>query len=145
MYSQKDKRWGNTTIGLSGITFEKAGCLLCSIATLDGILHGGIGRTPLEIMNIFLVAGSILKDGRLNMQSASRALNMKYEYLTKKPQGICIAETDFYKKLGVPQHFFILDPHNSKIIDPLDTPEVINWKTKPAPYNIVSFRRLFYG
>lgn len=141
-YSQKDLRWNSKKIGLSNISFGEAGCLLTSLANHDAILHGGIGRTPLQIMDIFMTAGAIDPNGMTTVEVGVKALNMKYLYSKKKPTIICLAETDcFFPK--VPQHFFLLDPKTSKIIDPLDL--MPDWKEKPTKYNIVSFRSLWYA
>jgi hypothetical protein len=141
-YSQKDNRWSNTRIGSSSETFHNAGCLITSLANLDTYLHNSIGRTPLQIMNILLVDGAINSDGMLDLNAGAKALNMSYNKLYEKPDMVCIAETNAYANVA-PQHFFVLNPYNSKIIDPLDLNP--DWKIKPEKYNIVSYRVLKYG
>jgi hypothetical protein len=142
-YSQNDTNWKNIKIGLSDTTFGASGCLLTSIANRDITLHNDIGRNPVQIMNILLTAGAINRDGGVDMSKAAKALYMQYKYTTDKPSGICIAETNAYSSHGIPQHFFLLNALNSKIIDPIDIhPE---WKLKPDNYGIVSYRELWYA
>jgi len=144
-YSQKDERWAKTRIGNSNTTFEQSGCLLTTLSNLDAVYHGGIGRTPLEIMNILLLSGAMNKNGEVDLNKAAQALNMKYKYSTAKPKDICMAETNYYlKDYGVPQHFFLVNPATSEVIDPLDQPDKIGWKKKPQGYKIISWRLLKY-
>lgn len=142
-YSQKNKEWANIKIARSNTTLGKSGCLITSCSNMDAILHNGIGRTPLQIMNIFITTAAIDNQGELTLSIGSKALNWKYTKTDKKPVNkIVIAETDCYISMGIPQHFFLINTANSKVIDPLD--DEPKWKVKPAKYVIVSYRIVGY-
>jgi hypothetical protein len=69
-------------------------------------------------------------------------LNLKNDgRTTAKPKYSCIAETNHYAKIGVPQHFFIWNPDGT-ILDPLDGNVMNLWTPKPKknPYKIISYR-----
>lgn len=125
-YSQLDNRWANKFIGNTKLTFGKFGCFLTSIAMLDG-------RKPPEINKILTDGKAINKDGLLYPDKAAKLLGMTYSY--KKTNDIfpCICETNHFKHLNIPQHFFIMLDKET-IIDPLGGLKINN------PYNIVSYR-----
>ena len=125
-YSQIDKKWANKFIGNTNLTFKKYACFITSIAMLDG-------RTPLEINKILTDGKAINKDGLLFPAKAADLLGMTYSYKKSNDVFPCICETNHYRKLGIPQHFFtMLD--GIKIIDPLGGIKINN------PYKIVSYR-----
>jgi len=132
-YSQKDSRWSNIFLGNSQSTIGKYGCFLTSISMIAEI-------EPTEINKTLTDNGCIDNNGSLSSQCAANILKIEYNGKTfQKPNYICIAETDFYKNKGVPQHFFIV-LENGQIVDPLD----LEPKPKNNKYPIVSYR-LFKG
>ena len=135
LYSMKDKRWADLsmagTTGFRTLTFKEDGCLICSIAIIDG-------RTPLQINNILLTGHAFDNNAEILDYVAAKILGYTYQLLSpndnvKYP---CIAETDHYKRLGYPQHFFVMTD-KTHCVDPLMLPAVI----ENNPYNIVSFRQ----
>jgi len=123
-YSQKDPRWkdykyyGNYTIG-------GYGCFITALAMLDG-------RTPPEVADIIKNAGGFTTGGYMNSEIAGRALGLEYNGRSNNPEGVCIAETNYYAP-NYPQHFFVW--LGGEINDPLlDHGNTVN------NYNIVSYR-----
>ncbi len=121
-YCQKNYK---DRLGYCRTTISKSGCYLTSIAMLAEI-------EPPELNRRFKVAG-VYKGCLINSLKAAQELGMTYAKTYHRPDIVCIAETDHYRKIGIPQHFFVLFP-DGRMIDPLD----------PAPkknyYHIVSYR-----
>jgi hypothetical protein len=123
------KSYPNIQLGTCKDTIAKSGCFITSFCNLLKKLQ--IAKiTPPELNKKAFPNGGCL----LNAAYVAKLYGMDYEKTTKKPKGVCIAETDHYKKKGVPQHFFLWN--DGKIIDPLD--EKPSWKKNP--YHIVSYR-----
>ncbi len=131
IYSQKDPRWGSLEI-IKGLKMSNYGCVITSIACLDG-------RTPDVILGLLQKAKAIDKLGRVIWQVASLALDCLWGGITStKPKYPCIAMTNYYKSKGFPTHFFVaLNNEEKIIIDPLTGKKEVN------KYPIVSYR-LFY-
>lgn len=140
-FSQRDKRWASKNMaGIKGLTFEKFACLLCSIAMLDG-------RTP-DILNDLFIKNDIFTDGYavhtstksdddlIDNVKAAKLLGFTHKY-SKINLGVypCIAETDHFKKLGYPKHFFIMIDGCHRV-DPLD----LNPIPEGNDYKIISWR-----
>lgn len=128
LQSQKDPRWAKQTIGTCKDTFAQSGCKITCLASIAGI-------TPLEVnKKITYTNGCLTVDER-----NAKELGLEYAGRTiKKPQEICIAETNKYAP-KVPQHFFIYNPQTDEMADPLTYPCV--WKKNKYP--IVSYRLIF--
>lgn len=130
LYSQKDNSWKNQRLGTcNGETIAKSGCKITCYAMLDG-------RNPSVIDNL-LTDNKVYVSGCLtNDEACAKFLGLEYNgKTTVKPSYTCIAETNYYKKYGVPQHFFIIRP-DGMIADPLSNPCV--WRKNTYP--IVSYR-----
>jgi len=130
-YSQKDPKWINQRLGTcNGETLGKSGCKVACYAMLDG-------RTPAEVDDLLTEKGGYSKGCLTVDSSASKILGLEFNgSTTKKPNHICIAETNHYAKNGVPQHFFIIDPNTNRRVDPLDADP----KWEDNDYKIVSYR-----
>lgn len=131
-FSQKDEKWKNKKIGNSNVTIGSHGCLLTAFSNITGI-------TPDSIADIAYENGCIDSEGNLNSVKLAKILKVEYEEPIKvktKPPYPCIAETNYYAPVGVPQHFFVADSGNM-IIDSFDG------KLKDNIYknNMVSYRR----
>ena len=125
-YSQKDERWASEQLGTcKGETIGRSGCKITCLASL-------CGKTPSEVNKIIpYVSGCLTND-----ETAAKALGLAFLGKSSvNPDFDCIAETDHYKRRGVPQHFFILLT-DGRCVDPLD----LNPTPKKNPYKIVSYR-----
>ena len=125
-YSQKDERWAREQLGTcKGETIGKSGCKITCLASF-------CGKTPSEVNKIIpYVSGCLTND-----ETAAKALGLAFLGKSSvKPDFDCVAETDHYKRRGVPQHFFILLT-DGRCVDPLD----LNPAPKKNPYKIVSYR-----
>ena len=132
-FSQKDPKWRDKLLGYGRTTFGSSGCAIVSFANLQ--LYNGEKDTPLDINQTAKKCGAFSGD-MLTFGILAKKLGYTYLKTTTKPKEVCIAETDNYKKVGAPQHFFLFDPENEKRVDPLDlTPQ---WE--PNTYKIVSYR-----
>jgi len=129
LYSQKDPRWMTDRLGSCKDTIGQSGCNLCSMSMIAGVI-------PTETNKVIpFVSGCLMSD-----ESSAKALGLIFKgRVSKAPSSICKAETDHWKSVGVPQHFFVWRP-DGMIADPLDYP--VSWKKNP--YHIVSYR-LFDG
>ena len=125
-FKQSDKRWGNMKLGKTRYTMADYGCYITSIAMV-------VGANPYSLLIVFNKYKIFTDEGLLNNAKAAKALGMVYRY-SSSPVGLCIAETDYYKDKGVPQHFFVWLGHDNLIVDPLTGKESVN------KYPIVSFR-----
>ena len=136
-YCQTDNRWRDVKIGRTHLTIGGYGCYLTCISMLDG-------HSPLVVNEIFTEDGvyvdgdnipdtNYLDDYLIDGFKAAKVLGRTYQKVTVKPKVLCIAETNYYKKLGNPQHFFVWSP-DGKHTDPLtggkplhDYP-VVSWR-----------------
>jgi hypothetical protein len=128
LQSQKDPKWAKQTIGTCKDTFAQSGCKITCFSMIAGI-------TPSEVnKKITYTNGCLTVDER-----NAKELGLEYGgRTTKKPQEICIAETNKYAP-KIPQHFFLINPQTDEMADPLDYPCV--WKKNKYP--IVSYRLIF--
>ena len=127
LYSQNDPKWKYLTLGNSDTTIGKSGCFIVSLAML-------YGKDPQIVNETLKEKGCFTKDGLLLSDQAAKALGMTYDGVTHTdPRRLCIAETDYYKGRGIPQHFFLWLGLGD-IVDPIDG------KQKPNKYPVVSFR-----
>lgn len=131
-FSQKDPRWAKQKIGFGSMTFSQVGCAITSIA--NKLKHDGMEMTPPEVNEFAKNCGAFAVD-MLNFSILAKALGYDYVKQISKPEGRCVAETNYYKKVGVPQHFIFLR-EDGKRIDPLDLEP--SWEENNYP--IVSYR-----
>lgn len=146
-YSQKNPRWSRQQLGTCPTTIGASGCKISSIAMIyDGQIKDPNGRLvechP-GILDWLATKKKLYLSGCLTSDKIfCDFLGLKFEGRKSTPAPYpCIAETDHYKKQGVPQHFFIHNPDGT-IIDPLDGNVLNNWTPKPKknPYKIISYR-----
>ena len=92
-------------------------------------------RDP-SITNAILTASDCINSqGMMISECAAKSLGLGYAGKTTSPPNFpCIAETDFYKNKGYPQHFFVYLP-NGEIHDPL-----LSYGPTVNNYPIVSYR-----
>ncbi|MFH2044405.1 MAG: hypothetical protein ABIK92_04590 [Pseudomonadota bacterium] len=128
--SQKDNRWKNEKLGTCNDTIGASGCFITALSNLAD-------KTPSEVNKLFKEKGGYSNGCMVNSDKAKEILGLQYfgKSTLIDPMFVCIAETDHYKKQGVPQHFFNIRK-DGKIIDPLDLKPY--WKKNK--YNIVSLR-----
>ncbi len=130
MYSQKNYK---QKLGTSNQSISAVGCYLVSFCNF--LETRGIKKNPLEL-NEFLIKNGGFSNGNLfNSAKVAQLFGMTYKKILKNPGIICIAETDYWKKIGVPQHFFLY--LNNLMIDPLDSAP--DWRTN-ALHKIISYR-----
>lgn len=136
-FSQKDDRWKNKKLGTCTQTFGQVACFLTSIANKIAY-ENDVVYTPEELNAICLKKGFYSNGCMLNAAALAKHLGYSYTKETpgKRKSGIVIAETNHYKKLGVPQHFFLYNVYTDRRVDPLDLlPEF-----EDNTYPIVSLR-----
>ena len=130
-YSQKS--YPNTKLGTCSDSISQSGCFMTSFCNL---LHElGIAEIdPIAFNKKAFPNGGCMA----NATNWASLYNLQYLKSTIKPSlaPACIAETDHWKSVGVPQHFFLWRP-DGKIVDPLDTKP--DWKEN-TKYGIVSYR-----
>lgn len=131
-YSQKDPRWAAKKVGFGNLTFAQVGCAITSIA--NKLKYDGVTMTPIEVNTFAKNCGAFNVD-MLNFSTLAKALGYDYVKQTKKPEGRHIVETNYYKNVGVPQHFVFVK-EDGKRIDPLDLNP--SWETNNYP--IISYR-----
>ncbi|MGI6227477.1 MAG: hypothetical protein ACOYJ1_14610 [Peptococcales bacterium] len=94
-----------------------------------------LSNIPPDQANEMLKNGGYTGGCLIDSEPAARILGLEYHGISKtKPSYDTIAETNYYKSSGVPQHFFIIKADGSQV-DPLG---------KSIVYPIVSYR-LFKG
>ena len=127
-YSQKTNAWSNECMGHSQEKIGPSGCFLTSLGMLSD-------RDP-SITNAILTASDCINSqGMMISECAAKSLGLGYAGKTTSPPNFpCIAETDFYKNKGYPQHFFVYLP-NGEIHDPL-----LSYGPTVNNYPIVSYR-----
>lgn len=106
-------------------TMHDYGCYITSLAMLLEIEPPALLR-QLEEANCFY--GDLLIN-----DAAAETLGLSYTYTKEKPFIICIAETNI---VGAGQHFFVYNPADDMMADPLDRTK----KWRKNKYNIVSYR-----
>ena len=126
LFSQKDRRWTNRTIGKTKLLLGRFGCLITSIGML-------VEKRPDEVNDTLTRNNCFSSAGELYCDQAAKVFGREYEKTLFAPDFACIAETDHFAKEGYLQHFFVYLT-GSNIADPLDG------KIKLNPYNIVSYR-----
>jgi hypothetical protein len=127
-YSQRDVKWATKKLGFGKTTIGSSGCFITSIGNI-------VEKTPIEINDLAKKCGAFNVD-MLNAGILAKYLGYGYVKQIRPPVSVCVAETNYYKKVGVPQHFFLLNPKNSKRVDPLDIEPA--WESNNYP--IVSYR-----
>jgi hypothetical protein len=125
-YSQKSYP---QKLGTCNTTIRENGCYLTSIANLAG-------EDPLVLNELFIKKGVYANGCDIVGSKAASVLGMTYEKTITPPEVVCICETDHYKKVGVPQHFFLYDPNKFMRVDPLDLKP--DWELNT--YKIISYR-----
>lgn len=130
-YSQYDEKWKDIIIS-KGVTISSGGCLVVSLSILHDI-------TPDKMLTLLKHGNCFDEQGKLYCDRIAATLGYHYRKidcsLSKEiPTIPCVAETNKYKKLGNPQHFFVWFGKDNMIIDPKGGIE------KQNPYNIVSYR-----
>ncbi len=139
-FSQRDSNLAKMKVGFGKMTFSQVGCAIVSIANLNKF-YADSNLTPLNINDLAKKCGAFNVD-MLNFAKLAKELGYSYEKWTpshplfKKLSQRVIAETNYYSKVGVPQHFFFYNPANNKRIDPLDLEP--SWESNNYP--IVSYR-----
>jgi len=155
-YSQKDPRWANQKLGTCNTTLRASGCFVTALA----MQYGDRIKVPPTSRKWLESVATVYDDGTVEATPAildfiftkeklySSGCNVVSTIMTKRlglensgrsgaqPPYQCIAETDNFKRFGVPQHFFVVLP-DGRILDPLDPPDS---PPKKNPYHIVSYR-----
>jgi hypothetical protein len=130
-YSQCDPKWKNVRLGTCPDTIGQSGCFMTSLANLAW-------KVPVEVNELFTRNGAYVNGCLISPEKAAQLLGLEYKgKTTVKPDGVCIAETNYYASRGVPQHFFIWNP-DGRIADPLDLSP--DWQENKKKYPIVSYR-----
>lgn len=137
-YSQKDPKWAGIQLGVcKNETIGKSGCAITSLCNFFVSTSSNQEKENPKEMNEWCKKNAYVQGCLLNMSTFAKLRKMTYEKVLKKPKvEKCLAETDYYKKSGVPQHFFLWRSKDGKIVDPLDKKP--DWKKNPYP--IVSWR-----
>lgn len=127
--SQKDKRWADKHIGKTNYSLGAYGCLITSLAILTW-------NRPDELNDRLTRNNCFNRKGELDCSQAAKVLGLTYERAETPPDLDCIAETNYYRRMGYPQHFFIwlAESRGKMIIDPL------TGLVQTNIYPIVSFR-----
>jgi hypothetical protein len=132
MYSQKTYK---TKLGTCTDTISQSGCLITSWANFISVKRGS--KLPPDSLNAIFKDNGFYSNGCLiNLAKVAKFYDFEYSKIFKAPNEICIAETNQYAKLGIPQHFFLYDPKNKLRVDPLDLKP--DWEFNNYP--IVSYR-----
>ncbi len=122
-YKQCDPKWGSQKLGTCSDTICQSGCFLACLSMLSN-------KTP-DVANQILKGGGYTDGCLIDAIPAAQLLGLEYHGISKtKPSYDCVAETNYYKSKGVPQHFFIVKTDGSQV-DPLG---------KSIVYPIVSYR-----
>lgn len=133
-YSQRDPRWKQVKLGTCSDSLGQSGCFVTSLAGLSG-------KLPTEVNDLFKKKGGYVNGCLINSSKAAELLGLEYQgKTTQKPSRACIAETNYYAKSGVPQHFFVWNP-DGRIADPLSMSP--DWQENVKKYPIVSYRLFF--
>jgi hypothetical protein len=131
-YSQRDSKWKNVKLGTCFDTIGQSGCFMVSLANIAW-------RIPSDVNELFKKNGAYVHGCLIDSGKAAALLKLEYTgKTTKKPDFVCIAETNYYASQGVPQHFFVWNP-DGRIADPLDMNP--DWQQNVKKYPIVSYRQ----
>lgn len=133
MFSQKDERWKNKQLGTCKDTISQSGCFLTSYTNLLQLLDV-IKVQPDELNDLLIKKGLYSQGCLFNAPAIAKYFNLDYEVRYGHYDGLCIAETSHFSKLGISQHFFVLN--GDKRIDPLDK----NPDWEPNDYKVKSYR-----
>jgi hypothetical protein len=112
-------------LGTCNTTIKRAGCFVTSLAMISG-------KTPPEVNNLLRDNGGFKNGCNMISDKAAEILGLEYNGKSSTlPEGYdpVIAETNYYKNSGTPQHFFVIS--GGKRYDPLG---------KNINYPIVSYR-----
>ena len=133
-YSQKNPKWSKLKIGNTNLDIGHYGCLIVSIASLDG-------RTPDIILKELNKGNAFTNKGLLMWNRAADLLGYVYKgAMGAKAQMLkpCIMETNYFSPKN-PQHFVAWVGHDNLIMDPLTGKEGRN------KYPIASYRLFTKG
>lgn len=130
IYSQKDPMWANVKIGNGKLQMRDYGCLLTSLGMI-------FKEPPYMVNSILSQIGGFNEKSEVIWSKVEKAFKVRYQYHSKDPKRLCIAETNHYKP-KFPQHFVLWLGDGVRIIDPLDKEPV----EKESGYKMVSFRTL---
>lgn len=137
--SQRDKKWAKDQLGTCKDTIGQSGCKITTETNLARVL-GTRDTTPDKLNKWCTQNHGYVSGCMLVAPKSAEYLGLKYLGRFASATGIkeryVEAETDHYKKMGVPQHFFLLDLKTGLRADPLDL--VPTWETNN--YRIVSYR-----
>ena len=138
-YSQKNLRWRFQKLGRCRDTIGKSGCFITALCNLADTkiknpkgnmvqCHPGILDWVATVNNLY-ARGCLVVSKRF-----AKVLGLEYKGKgSHPPKYDCIAVTNHFQYVGVPQHFFVYLT-NGRIIDSLDG------KEKENPYHIISYR-----
>jgi hypothetical protein len=146
-YSQRNPRWSKQQLGNCKTTLGQSGCKISSLCCIyDGKIKdpkGNLVECHPGILDWVATVNKLYSSGCLISDAVfCKFLGLKFNgRTTNPPKYPCMAETNHYKKNGVPQHFFIWYPDGT-ILDPLDGNIFNKWtpQRKKNPYHIVSYR-----
>lgn len=122
-------------LGTCTNTIKSHGCFITSICNLREYYEKKL-ITPAELNKICTSKGFYVQGCSLVAPSVAKYFGVTYERTIKAPDVVCIAETNHYAKVGVPQHFFVFNPKTGERLDPLDKDP--QWESNN--YKIVSYR-----
>lgn len=132
-YSQRDPLWSTVTLGTcSGKTIGTHGCLITFFSNITGY-------TPQVINEIAKEKDCYINGCNLNSAKLAQVLSVQFDdpvKVTVQPDYPCGGETNYYAKLGVPQHFFLIFP-DGMIVDSLDG----KYQKNKYANKMVSYRR----
>jgi len=125
IYSQK---WYSDKLGTCTTTIKASGCFISCLSMLAEI-------EPPEVNKLLTKNGGYSNGCMLLSEKAAEILGLEYKgKVVKDPKTLCVAETNYYKNRGFPQHFFIYN--QGDMVDPLDN----NPEWRGCSYPIVSYR-----
>lgn len=132
-YSQKS--YPKVKLGTCSDTIAQSGCIITSACNL--LKRMDIADITPDKMNALAKANGWYSQGcLLDLADLAAHFGCKYVKQIKAPKDVCMFETNYYKKVGVPQHFCLINPASGKRLDPLDLEP--SWEANNYP--IVSYR-----
>ncbi len=134
-YSQHTPGYEKIKLGTCADSLWQSACFLTSFCNL-GKEQEWFDIHPVSMNKLFIQNKLFANGCGLVAGAVAKHFGLTYERLSKDPGVICIAETNKYAAIGVPQHFFVYE--KGMILDPLDPPEKIQWKKNTYP--VVSYR-----
>ncbi len=129
-YKQTNSRWKNKRLGTCNVTIGTHGCFVVALSMLAD-------KRPDEVNDLLRDKGGYSQGCLVNSSKAARILGLDYlaktiyESIAKDYSDWIICETDFYKKNGYNQHFFLKNLKTNEQLDPLGGSVI---------YPVVSFR-----